>query len=289
MLFGKSRQTYYQNKKREVRKISYYTEIIRTVIDIRSESPNTGCFKLYVMLCSIYGRERMPGRDTFFNMLRRKHLMLKRHQSRSTTDSNHRYHKYKNLIKGFDPTVPNQLWVADITYIPLVDGVCYLHLVTDAYSHKIVGWSLATGLHAIYTVSALMMAIESTGRTNLKGLIHHSDRGCQYCCDAYVGVLKEYGISISMTEDYKPTDNAIAERVNGILKTEWLYSKQLPNTEEEARQEIEKNIEFYNTKRPHMSIGMLTPEQAHTMEGKLPKMWKKKIYHRNNDRKENYV
>jgi len=289
MLFGKSRQAYYQYKKRDVNRLDDKVEIINAVRSIRSEAPHTGCYKLYVMLCGIFSRKRMPGRDRFFNLLRRKHLMLKRHASHSTTNSNHRYHKYKNLIKGFEPTSANQLWVADITYIPLVDGVCYLHLVTDAYSHKIVGWCLASGLHAIYTEAALTMAIKATGKALLSNLIHHSDRGSQYCCDAYVKVLKDHDISISMTEDYKPTDNAIAERVNGILKTEWLYCKQIPQTIEEARIEIHKNIEFYNTRRPHMSIGMRTPEQAHLLKGKLNKMWKKKIYHKYNEEKENYV
>ena len=117
----------------------------------------------------------------------------------------------------------SQLWVSDITYIDLVDDCCYLHLVTDAYSHKIVGWCLSETLEAEYTLGALRMAIGQATADELKGLIHHSDRGVQYCCNAYTDELKKYGVRISMTEDYKPTDNAIAERVNGILKTEVIY------------------------------------------------------------------
>ena len=152
----------------------------------------------------------VPGRDSFFEILHTFKLVLPRPKPRHTTNSNHRYHTYKNQIKGFIPTRPNQLWVSDITYIDTVDGNCYLHLVTDAYSHKIVGWCLSETLHAIYTLTALRMAIEEAGADAVIGLIHHSDRGVQYCCDGYIAELNRYQIRISMTEDYKPTDNAIA-------------------------------------------------------------------------------
>ena len=124
-------------------------------------------------------------------------------------------------IRELDPGIGYyKLWLSDITYIDLVDGCCYLHLVTDAYSHKIVGWCLSETLEAQYTLEALKMAVSQATADELQRLIHHSDRGVQYCCNAYTDELKKYGIRISMTEDYKPTDNAIAERVNGILKTE---------------------------------------------------------------------
>ena len=150
-------------------------------------------------------------------------LMLPARKTRHTTNSNHRYHKWKNLIKGLTLTSANQLWVSDITYIPLANGeVCYLHLITDAYSHKIVGWVLADTLRVSATINALQQAIEQavemTGDENLTGLIHHSDRGVQYCCDPYVALLQKHGIAISMTEDYKPTDNAVAERITGLLR-----------------------------------------------------------------------
>jgi len=254
------------------------------VEEIRFQAPRIGAFKLYTMLCGIFGRKNLPGRDSFFNLLRRKKLMLSPLKSRSTTNSNHRFHKYKNLIKGFTPTAPNSLWVSDITYIALKENVCYLHLVTDAYSHKIIGWCLAPGLHAIYTLEALNRALEQVKTGSVEGLIHHSDRGCQYCCNEYIRTLNERHIRISMTEDYKPTDNAIAERINGIIKTEWLYRKQKPGTIEEAREEIERDITFYNTQRPHMSNGMLTPEQAHHMQGELTRCWKDKIYRKQDKR-----
>ena len=206
----------------------------------------------------------MPGRDSFLNMLRRHGLMQKLRRSRSTTNSNHRYHKWKNLIKGFKPTAANQLWQSDITYIDLAGGCCYLHLVTDAYSKKIVGWCLAESLAAVFT------------------LIHHSDRGIQYCCDLYVEELQKYGIQISMTEDYKPTDNALAERVNGIIKCESVYRQERRfETYEEALAQIERFILFYNSKRPHYSIGLQTPNAVHEQTGEQKKMWKKKIYQKN--------
>ena len=175
-----------------------------------------------------------------------------------------RYRRYKNLIRGFVPTRPNQLWVSDITYIDLVDDCCYLHLVTDAYSHKIVGWCLSETLESEHTLEALRMAISQATADELKGLIHHSDRGVQYCCNAYTDELKKYGVKISMTEDYKPTDNAIAERVNGILKTEVIYRERRFKTYQDALDRISGFILFYNDTRPHYSIGM-PPAAGHPL------------------------
>ncbi len=222
------------------------------------------------------------GRDAFLALLRRNHLTQKPRKSRSTTNSNHRYHKWKNLIKGFTPTAANQLWQSDITYIDLAAGCCYLHLVTDAYSKKIVGWCLAHSLESVFTLKALRMAIEQAGGGDLSGLIHHSDRGVQYCCDLYVGELQKHNIRISMTEDYKPTDNAVAERINGTVKGESVYSQQRRfETFEEALKDITRFIGFYNRRRPHMSIGNQTPDSAHLQTGEQKRMWKKKIYVKN--------
>lgn len=230
------------------------------------------------MLCELYGRDQMMGRDAFYALLRRKKLMLKPVKGRRTTNSNHRYHKYKNLIKGLILNARNQLWVSDITYISLKNEICYLHLITDAYSHKIIGWRLAPGLHSVYTLEALNQALKQAESKYLSGLIHHSDRGSQYCCDLYVQTLTEHQIAISMTEDSKPTDNAIAERVNGIIKQEWLYKMELFENLEEAEVKIGQIIDFYNTKRPHMSNNMLTPEKAHLGTGVLKRYWKNKVY-----------
>ena len=250
--------------------------------EIRGFDPGIGGVKLWKMLCVMFNTGWMPGRDSFLNLLRRHGLMQKPRKSRSTTNSNHRYHKWKNLIKSFRPTAANQLWQSDITYIDLADGCCYLHLVTDAYSKKIVGWCLAESLASIFTLKALRMAIEQAGGGDLSGLIHHSDRGIQYCCDLYVEELQKYGIQISMTEDYKPTDNALAERVNGIIKGESVYRQDRRfETYEEALEQIERFILFYNSRRPHYSIGLQTPNDAHEQTGEQKKMWKTKIYQKN--------
>ena len=282
-LFGHCRQAFYQSKADIEKEAEHERRIIEAVREIRMEDPRIGGYKLWLMLTSMFGREYVPGRDRFFVIMRRKGLMLPKPKPRHTTNSNHRYHKWKNLIKNYIPMESNRLWVADITYIALSDGdVCYLHLITDAYSHKIVGWALADTLRAAVSMQALQMAIDQAvalrGSDALTGLIHHSDRGVQYCCDAYVTMLKEHDITISMTEDYKPTDNAIAERINGILKVENVYpQRQLP-TFEYARNLIPRFIQFYNYRRPHMSIGYKVPAVAHMEQGEQKKMWKKTIY-----------
>ena len=284
-LLGHCRQAYYQSKADIAKEVERDRVLIGAVLEIRNEDPRIGGYKLWLMLISMFVRDFVPGRDRFFVIMRRKGLMLPKPKPRHTTNSNHRYHKWKNQIKNFSPTAANQLWVADITYISLANGdVCYLHLITDAYSHMIVGWALADSLRATVSIQALQMAIEQAisicGSDNLTGLVHHSDRGVQYCCDAYVDMLKSHGITISMTEDYKPTDNAIAERFNGILKTESVYPrKQLP-TFEQAQALISRFIQFFNHRRPHMSIGYKTPSEVHLEHGEQKKMWKNKIYHK---------
>lgn len=291
-LLGHCRQAFYQSKVDIAKEAECERRVLALVRAIRTEDPRIGGYKLWLMLIGMYGREHVPGRDRFFVMLRRRGLMLPKPKPRHTTNSNHRYRKWKNLIKDFTPMEANQLWVADITYIALADGdVCYLHLITDAYSRKIVGWALADTLKATVSMQALQMAIDQAaamrGSDTLAGLIHHSDRGVQYCCDAYVSMLKKHGIAISMTEDYKPTDNAIAERFNGILKVESVYpQKQLP-TLEHAQRLIPRFINFYNNARPHMSIGYKMPAVAHMEQGEQKRMWKKRIYRQNNDIDEN--
>ena len=291
-LLGHCRQAFYQSKVDIAKEAECERRVLASVRAIRTEDPRIGGYKLWLMLIGMYGREHVPGRDRFFVMLRRRGLMLPKPKPRHTTNSNHRYRKWKNLIKDFTPMEANRLWVADITYIALADGdVCYLHLITDAYSRKIVGWALADTLKATVSMQALQMAIDQAaamrGSDMLAGLIHHSDRGVQYCCDAYVSMLKKHGIAISMTEDYKPTDNAIAERFNGILKVESVYpQKQLP-TLEHAQRLIPRFINFYNNARPHMSIGYKMPAVAHMEQGEQKRMWKKRIYRQNNDIDEN--
>ena len=292
-LFGRCRQAFYQSKADIEKEVEHERKAIEAVREIRGEDPGIGGYKLWLMLISMFGRGFVPGRDRFFVLLRRKGLMLPKPKPRHTTNSNHRYHKWKNLVKGFVPTAANQLWVADITYIALAGGdVCYLHLITDAYSHKIVGWALARTLKAAISMEALEMAIQQAvamrGGESLKGLIHHSDRGVQYCCDAYVAMLHAHDISISMTEDYKPTDNAVAESVNGKIKVESVYRMSF-NSFEQACRVIERFIRFYNYRRPHMSIGYKVPAVAHLEQGEQKRMWKNKIYPKKETENDNNV
>ena len=278
-LLGHSRQAYYRLKAGGVPIKLSERGVLETVAGIRSEDPGIGCRKLWLMLCSVFGRDRMPGRDAFFRLLRRRGLVLPRPKPRRTTDSNHRYHKWKNLVRGYRPMGPNLLWVADITYIPLERGAtCYLHLVTDAYSHKIIGWCLSCSLRAEASLRALSQAIGQAtamrGSDRLDGLIHHSDRGVQYCCDAYVTELQRHGIAVSMTEDYNPTDNAVAERVNGIIKQEAVNRRPAFRNMEQAAEVIGRYISFYNSLRPHMSIGYKTPETVHGERGEQKCAWK---------------
>ena len=235
-------------------------KIVEQVRQLRAEAPGIGAYKMFIILKDIFG-EAMPGRDGFYGIINRNGLMLRPCRRRHTTNSNHNYHKYKNLAKDIRPTAPNQLWVADITYIDTDNGVVYLHLVTDAWTHEIIGWALSDSLMATNTIAALKMALERNADADLGGLVHHSDRGSQYCSNAYVELLRSVNASISMTEDYKPTDNAVAERVNGIIKQEWLYRMKRPRNLDEARKLISGIIDFYNNKRPHMSNGMMTPAQ----------------------------
>ena len=237
------------------------SEVITTVRDIRGQAPGIGAYKLFVMLRELYPEE-MKGRDWFYRLMHENHLMLKPLRRRHTTNSNHNYRKYNNLTKGISIVRANQLWVADITYIDTDMGVVYLHLLTDAFTHEIIGWILSDSLVSSTTVAALDMGIEKVSYIGLEGLIHHSDRSVQYCCNLYIEHLKAINATISMTEDYKPTDNAIAERVNGIIKQEWLYKMKRPHDLEEARRLITSIIEFYNNKRPHRSNrDMLPPKR----------------------------
>ncbi len=279
-LFGHCRQAYYQLRDDGCERLRRERVMLDAVHEIRRKDSRIGGFKLWLMLRELFPGEWMPGRDVFLNLLRERKLLHHTPKPRRTTNSNHRYHKWKNLIKGFLPSAPNQLWVSDITYIDLDTGNAYLHLVTDAYSRKIIGRCLSPTLEAAYTLEALRMAISGTGEEDLQGLVHHSDRGVQYCCDAYIAELQIYNISISMTEDYKPTDNAIAERVNGIIKTELVYAREKRyRNREEAEKDIMAFIDFYNNERPHASLGMQTPATAHRQTGEQKRLWKKKDYY----------
>jgi transposase InsO family protein len=226
------------------------------------------------------------GRDGLYTLLG-AYGMLIRSRSRKpyTTNSNHHYRKYPNLIRDMEITQAGQLWVSDITYIRHVSGFCYLSIITDAYSHKIVGYKLHPTLHSEGCIDALMMAAKDVKRTT--SLIHHSDRGIQYCCSEYVKSIGLLGIKLSMTEKGDPYENAIAERINGILKHEHGLRATFANYAE-ALQQTHNAIGIYNNLRIHDSCDRLTPVMAHEQKGVLNKYWKPKIY-RNKDVNESRV
>ena len=272
-MFGRSRQAYYQRNKYNYREEVKEEILLQLVEKQRALMPKIGGRKLLELIQPRLPSELRLGRDSFFDFLRRHHLLVgKRRRRVRTTYSNHWLHKYPNLIKDFVPVNANQLWVSDITYVETMEGFVYLNLVTDAYSRKIVGWSVGSTLEAIYTIEALTMALAQLPRKT-EGLIHHSDRGVQYCSGDYVKKLKKNHIQISMTENGDPRENAIAERVNGILKDEWLNQMKL-QSKEHAITELKRIIRIYNNHRPHASIGMMTPDKAHKCSGTLKKHWK---------------
>lgn len=276
-LFGYSRQSYYNGvKDNDFAENAIEPLIVEKAKDYRKDNPGLGCAKLYIIIKKLFEQTGcMPGRDAFIELLRQNGLMvqIKRRRHYKTTDSSHHYHKYDNLIKEIVPSHPNEVWVSDITYVETEEGVCYLSLITDAYSHMIVGWAIGPTLETIYPLEALRMALATIDDDTASRLIHHSDRGCQYCSAAYVQELKKHSVMISMTQSGDPLENAVAERANGILKTEWLYKMKIP-TIQKCKTEVERIIHFYNNERPHMSVGMQTPAVAHTQSGGQKRCWR---------------
>lgn len=230
----------------------------------RQAMPSIGGLKLYGLVRDILGDAMDMGRDKFLALLHRKKLVVTPRKTHRTTHSNHLYFKYPNAVKGLDINHINQVWASDITYLYTIeDGFCYLHLVTDAFSRRIIGYSVSDTLEAKHTIEALRMAIDNAGGGNLCGTIHHSDRGVQYCCSQYVQMLTNHHIRISMTEDGNPTDNALAERVNGIIKGEFIDPYPTPKNLQEVTAMVETAIRCYNTMRPHLSLNMQTPMQVY--------------------------
>lgn len=286
-VFGKSRQAWYYAISRGQQQDMTDSLIVKMITEIRGQQPRLGTRKLYYLLRPKLQEHKIKiGRDKLFEILQRYGLLI-RHRKRKaiTTDSNHPFYKYDNLIQQLILRAKNQLWVSDITYISLKEGFAYLSLITDAFSRKIVGYCLWPTLAAQGCINALDMALEQIGRYKiLKQLIHHSDRGVQYCCADYVQRLKAYHIQISMSYNGDPYQNAIAERINGILKTEFGLHKNFESIEK-ANQAMQAAVELYNNKRPHSSLNYLTPNQAHHLTGIIKRNWKnyKKVCITNQD------
>lgn len=275
--FGVSRQAYYQHFWQYETTCFEAELIVDFVLEIRKNHRHMGCRKLYEKIQPFLLEHQIKmGRDALFDILAANNLLVRRRKRKiSTTNSYHKFKKYPNLIKNLAVTAPNQLWVSDITYWKIESGFVYISFLTDAYSRKIVGHCVHKTLEAAGTKEALNLAISGLekGKDCPIQLIHHSDRGAQYCSDAYVDILNQNNIKISMTENGDPLENAIAERINGIIKEEYLNDYTIENISQ-AKVLLDAVVKLYNQERPHQSIGYLTPEHVHKTKIKTERLWK---------------
>lgn len=262
---GISRQAYYKRDRVYRARLEQDQKLINFVREIRVRQPCIGARKLHSLMHAKLDRQDLHvGRDRLFEVLRDHRQLVRRKRAyHKTTDSHHRFRCHPNLLKPGPRQVvatgPEQVWVADITYLPTQEGSAYLSLVTDAYSRKIVGYHVHESLHAKSVAQAFRMALK-TRRTSQK-LVHHSDRGSQYCSDLYQKLHTQHEISCSMTDGYDCYQNAMAERVNGILKTELLIYR--PTGLAQAEQMVREAITIYNQERPHLSLKYKTPDAVH--------------------------
>ena len=261
LCFVLTRDAYYKFFKRRKNRESVSIKVLKLVKEERKDQPRVGGRKLYEALQRLLIMDGIKvGRDKLFEILREHEMLVRRKRaSCKTTDSYHRFHKYNNLVKDMNVAAPNQVWVSDITYIRTINGFCYLALITDMYSRKIVGYDISDSLELSGCLRALRKALKAARPA--AGLVHHSDRGIQYCSNQYVEELKKRGIKISMTEENHCYENAIAERVNGILKDEF-YLDQCFFSTQHACIATKSAIEIYNSKRLHLSLGYKTPNMV---------------------------
>jgi putative transposase len=277
-LVGVSKQAYYQyDEDAAFSKAAKEELALQYILDVRKADPGLGGTKLWHMYTRDFVFDNPIGRDRFCRILDENGLKVrKRLRKPRTTDSTHGLPTYPNIVKDFIPIAANQLWVSDITYITISDDdwhyhFCYLSLILDAYSEEIVGWSVGPTLDTEYPMRALRMALKRIDGKDVD-LIHHSDRGCQYASREYVGTLMEHGIKVSMTESGDPKDNAQAERINNTMKNELLKGMRFGNIEDVIKA-VALAVDFYNNRRPHMSIGMMTPAQASLLTGSKDMKW----------------
>lgn len=264
-LWGISRQAYYKQKQQECKQHARDHLLIERVQEWRRRQPRLGTRKLYyLMKPGLKGDGIKLGRDGLFSLLRRSHLLVTPKRAyHKTTDSHHRFRRHPNLLKEgpeqITPQAPNQVWVADITYLPTRNAFVYLSLITDAWSRKIVGYHVHESLHTRHVSQALLMALRQ--KTGSQPVVHHSDRGIQYCSTEYQQIHQRYGTRCSMTDGYDCYQNALAERVNGILKNELLLGR--PTDLQEARKMVRESVAIYNNERPHQALKYKTPDEAH--------------------------
>lgn len=265
-LFGYTRQAYYKATKRSVKTQLGHAVVLNEVVGLREKIPGMGVIKLHHLLGpQLRDHGIKMGRDKLYELLGDYDLLIRKPHRRQpiTTNSNHPFYKYKNLVSQMIVTKINQLWVSDITYMKVNSKFCYLSLITDAFSRKIVGYHLAANLKAEGPLKALKMALSTYDPNEVGSLIHHSDRGLQYCCGEYIRTLGEYDIQVSMTQNGDPYENALAERMNGILKYDFNLNKTFKSLEE-LRGRVDLAVGYYNNLRPHLSLKMLTPELVHS-------------------------
>jgi putative transposase len=273
-LFGKTRHAWYERQWREQQEIFTDEIILQAVHKIRQQLPRVGTRKLQELIATELATHGIEvGRDYLFNLLAEHKLLVRQRKRKAfTTDSRHWMRKYANLTSQLVVQRPEQLWVSDMTYIRIQNQWGYLSLITDAWSRKIMGFCLRSDMLAEGCVEALEMALNNRVYKD-HPLIHHSDRGAQYCCKQYVDALNAAEIAISMTQNGDPYENALAERVNGIIKGEFnLYSSQL--NFEQTQQRVLQSITAYNQIRPHGSCNNLTPDLAHQTLTPMKKRWK---------------
>ena len=280
-LLGVSKQAYFQRDEDVLmRRMAQEEFALSYILEIRRKDPGLGGVKLWRMYKRSFTGNKPMGRDRFEALIDRYGLKLKqRIRKPRTTDSTHGLPVYPNLIKDLIPTAPNQLWVSDITYIPIwLDetrySFCYLSMILDAYTEEIVGWATGPTLDTEYPLRALQTALERIENIDKETLtlIHHSDRGVQYASARYVELLQKHGIRISMTEDGNPKGNPQAERINNTMKNELLKGMRFTSLAE-VIQAVAPAVTFYNEERPHMSIDMMTPKEAVACTGELKKHW----------------
>ena len=279
-LFGKSWQAYYQHKDTLVKERLREEMVVQFVKEIRLLDPGIGGEKLHYMYLQRFGKdyEYMVGRDKMESIISANGLNVRISRKRPrTTDSSHGLPTYPNLVKELVPMRKNQLWVTDITYIPIWINdyeyfFCYLSMITDCYTKEIISWYVGESMEAWCSVECLMQALDAIVEEDDINLIHHSDRGVQYVSAAYTSVLLEAGIKISMTDSGDPKDNAVAERQNNTIKNELLKDFRFHSVDE-VRKAMGKAVEFYNNERPHMSLDNMTPRQAAQCRGKIKKKW----------------
>jgi putative transposase len=269
---GYSPQAYYKHNEKAL--INQVNEkfILEQIDAIRKHQPRCGGRKLFIMLQPFFKEHNISmGRDKFFEVLKRNKLLVRRiKRSVHTADSKHHFYRYPNLVKGFTPLKAHELWVADITYIPLKERFAYLFLITDAYSRKIVGFHVSDDMKVNSAVVALKKALAQKPPETI--VIHHSDRGIQYCSTEYVNLLQQHNAMISMTNNGDPLENAIAERINGILKTELISSYY--NDIDAAVIHITRCITIYNYRRRHSSLNWQIPAEVHNQKGPQIRRWK---------------